>query len=182
MTSTPDLTRSVAAVRALFDAAACSCAVVEADGETLRFTAADGVGAADIVGVQMPVSRGIAGWAVISGQPLAVRDVVSDARFARDVAEATRYVPTTILAAPMFDDAGEALGVVSVLDPRVDQASDWTLAVLGTLAAQIALLVTAGPRTAAPRMEEFGRQVLELARGYGDLRDEGQEPPESTDR
>jgi signal transduction protein with GAF and PtsI domain len=166
MTANPDLTRSVAAVRALFDAAACSCALVAEDGETLRFAAADGEGAAGIVGVEMPASRGIAGWAVMSGQAIAVSDVGNDARFARDVAEATSYVPTTILAAPMFDDEGETLGVVSVLDPRIDQASDWTLAVLGTLASQIALLVGAGPREGTPRLEELGRRVLELTEGY----------------
>jgi signal transduction protein with GAF and PtsI domain len=166
MTVEPDLSRSVAAVRALFDAAACSCALVDPDGETLRFAAADGAGADGIVGVEMPVSRGIAGWAVISGQPIAVSEVANDARFARDVAEATSYVPTTILAAPMFDDDGETLGVLSVLDPRVDQASDWTLAVLGTLASQVALLVSAGPRDDVPRLEELGRRVLELTEGF----------------
>ena len=166
-----DLTSSVAAVRTLFDAAACSCALVDADGETLRFAAADGAGAEGIIGVEMPVSRGIAGWAVISGQPIAVRDVGADARFARDVAEATSYLPTTILAAPMFDHEGETLGVLSVLDPRIDQASDWVLAVLGTLASQVALLVASGPRADEPRLEELGRRVLELTSGYreGDL-------------
>jgi signal transduction protein with GAF and PtsI domain len=166
MTAAPDLTRSVAAVRSLFDAAACSCALVDAAGAVLRYVAADGAGAADITGVEMPVSRGIAGWAVMSGQPIAVSDVDADARFARDVAEATHYLPTTILAAPMFDEDGEALGVVTVLDPRVDQASDWTLAVLGTLASQIALLVTAGPAAGDPRLEELARRVLDLTEDF----------------
>ena len=135
------LSRSVAAIRTLFGAAACSVALVDGDGATLRFVASDGAGADAIVGVVLPVGRGSAGWAVMSGQPIAVRDVASDARFARDVAESTRYVPTSILAAPLFDDDGEALGVLSVLDPTVDAAADWTLAVVGTLAAQVALLV-----------------------------------------
>ena len=59
-----DLTSSVAAVRTLFDAAACSCALVDADGETLHFAAADGAGAAGIIGVEMPVvarHRGLGG-------------------------------------------------------------------------------------------------------------------------
>src|SRR5215467_7511780 len=84
----------VQATRSLFGAAACSVALVEADGETLVFVASDGAGADEIVGVRIPVSRGIAGWAAMSGQPIAVRDVQTDARFARDVAESTHYVPT----------------------------------------------------------------------------------------
>jgi signal transduction protein with GAF and PtsI domain len=161
------LSRSVAAIRALFGAAASSVALVDPDGATLRFVASDGAGADAIVGVQLPVGRGIAGWAVMSGQPIAVRDVASDSRFARDVAEATEYVPTVILAAPMFDEDGEALGVLSVLDPTVDAAADWTLAVCGTLAAQVALLV---PGTAGGAVDggltELARHVLAAVDEY----------------
>jgi signal transduction protein with GAF and PtsI domain len=163
MTPGPDLTSSLAAIRALFGAAACSCALVDEDGATMTFAAADGVGAAEIVGVELPVGRGIAGWAVMSGQPIATRDVGTDPRFARDVAEATHYIPTSILAAPIFDGEGEVLGVVSVLDPTVDQGSDWTLAVLGTLASQVGLIVSllgAAPAAEASRLEELGRRVL----------------------
>ena len=138
----PELTRAVAAVRSLFSAAACSCALVEADGETLRFVAADGVGAQAIVGVTLPVSRGIAGWAVMSGQSLVVADVREDARHARDIAEATEYLPETILATPLVDDAGEVVGVVEVLDPQQrGEHSGFDLDVLGVVAAQLATLV-----------------------------------------
>ena len=139
----PALGRCVEATRSLFGAAACSIALVDGDGATLRFVASDGAGAEEIVGVSIPVSRGIAGWAAMSGQPIAVRDVQSDARFARDVAEATRYVPDAIYAAPMLDAEGEVLGVASVLDPDVDEASDWTLHVLGTIAGLMALVTAA---------------------------------------
>ena len=124
MAADPDLTASVAAVRALFGAAACSCALVDEEGSSLTYVAADGEGAREILGVVLPVGRGIAGWAVMSGQPIAVRDVTADPRFARDVAEATHYVPISILAAPLFDDAGDALGVLSVLDSTVNESSE----------------------------------------------------------
>ena len=64
-------------------------ALVDEEGETLRFVASDGAGAEAIVGVTIPVSRGIAGWAAMSGQPISVRDVQTDARFARDVERGT---------------------------------------------------------------------------------------------
>lgn len=160
------LTASVAAIRTLYAAAACSVALVADDGGTLSFVASDGAGAEEILGVALPVGRGIAGWAVMSGQPIAVRDVASDPRFARDVAESTHYVPTSILAAPMFDPAGEAIGVLSVLDPAVDAAADWTLAVLGTLASQVALLPRAGASGQDPRLVELGRRVLAAVEDY----------------
>lgn len=167
MAADPALTRSVAAIRTLYGAAACSCALVDETGAQLGFVASDGEGAEHIVGVQLPVGRGIAGWAAMSGQPIAVSDVRSDGRFARDVAESTHFVPTSILAAPMFDADGEVAGVLSVLDPTVDQASDWALAVLGTLAAQLAALVARGgePDSDAGRWERFGRRVLAAVEG-----------------
>ncbi len=167
----PDLVPTLAAIRSLFGAAACSCALVTAAEDALTFVAADGEGAAEIVGVDLPIGRGIAGWAVMSGQPIAVRDVRNDARFARDVAESTDYVPTSVLAAPLHDLDGEALGVIEVLDPTVDQASDWTLAVLGSLAVPVAALVALG-RAATDdgetvRLAELGRRVLGAVGAYG---------------
>ena len=163
--STTDLTASVAAIRELFGAAACSCALADDAGEQLRFVAADGAGAREILGVQIPVSRGIAGWAAMSGQPIAVRDVRTDARFARDVAESTNYVPTAILAAPLLSPDGEVLGVVEVLDPQVDEGSDWTLTVLGTLASHMAMLVEHHADDDSP-LAQLGAEVLRAVGRY----------------
>lgn len=166
MATSSSLTDAVAAIRGLFDAAACSIALV--DGATLRYVAADGAGAAEIVGVQMPISKGIGGWTVMSGQPIAVRDVASDPRFARDVAESTRYVPTAIVTAPLFDAEGDGCGVLTLLDPADDQNSGWTLRVLGTLAALVGTIVAADNQQddGDRQMAALGRHVAALV---GDL-------------
>jgi GAF domain-containing protein len=135
--------------RRVFGAAACSLAVLEPDEEHLLFRAADGAGAEEVVGLRLPVSRGIAGWVVSSGQPIAVHDVRADPRFAVDVAESTGYVPQSILAAPMTA-SGEAIGVVEVLDRRpVDGRDDMELLTL--FATQAALAVDLVDRTSAAR-------------------------------
>jgi signal transduction protein with GAF and PtsI domain len=164
----PALGRCVVATRTLFSAAACSIALVDDDGSTLRFVAADGAGADEIVGVTIPVSRGIAGWAAMSGEPIAVRDVQADARFARDVAESTHYVPTAIHAAPLLDADGEVVGVMSVLDPAVDESSDWTLNVLGTIAGLTALVASGegGAADAPQPLAELGSDVLRLVASW----------------
>jgi signal transduction protein with GAF and PtsI domain len=170
------LGRSVRATRSLFAAAACSVALVDDEGETLTYVVADGAGAKEIVGVTIPVGRGIGGWAAMSGQPIAVRDVQTDARFARDVAESTNYVPSAILAAPLMTADGEVIGVTSVLDADVDETSDWTLHVLGTLASHMALLVT-GARDEASQggqsasgpdagLDALGRDVVRLVQEW----------------
>jgi signal transduction protein with GAF and PtsI domain len=166
----PALGRCVEATRSLFGAAACSIALVGEDGGTLEFVASDGAGSEEIVGVTIPVSRGIAGWAAMSGQPIAVRDVQTDARFARDVAESTRYVPDAIYAAPMLDADGEVLGVASVLDPAVEETSDWTLHVLGTIAGLMALVTTATAVTSQPAgqqpLADLGGDLLRLVESW----------------
>src|ERR671921_913833 len=103
------LRAATTAARSLFDAAACSCALLETDGETIRFVAAAGAGADAIVGMRMGTDRGIAGWVAMTGQAIVVADVRTDPRFARDVAEETLYVPTSIMAAPLLTDTGDVL-------------------------------------------------------------------------
>ncbi|HEY6532837.1 MAG TPA: GAF domain-containing protein [Acidimicrobiales bacterium] len=100
-----------------FDATAASVATVSEAGDALEYVAAHGPGADAIVGQRLPLARGIGGFAAVSGQTLLVDDLSNDARFARDVAEASGYVPRAILASPIVDDAGSVIGVLSILDP-----------------------------------------------------------------
>jgi subtilisin family serine protease len=97
-----------------FGAAACSLALLE--GEQLAYVAAVGPGAERLVGSRLPTDRGIAGWVTQSEQAVVVADAGADERFARDVAESTGYVPTSMIVVPVFTGAG-LLGVLSVLDP-----------------------------------------------------------------
>jgi GAF domain-containing protein len=130
---------SITAVgRRAFDAAACSIALLEPDDEHLVFRAATGAGAEEVLGLRLPVNRGLAGWVVSSGQPIAVHDVRADPRFAVDVAESTGYVPRSILAAPVTT-SGDAIGVIEVLDS--DNRSRDDLDLLTALAAHAALAV-----------------------------------------
>lgn len=140
-----ELVAAVAAVHQLFAAAACSCALVEDDNSTLRFAAAVGAGAEAILGVTLPIGQGIAGWAAMSGEPIAVADVATDTRFEHDVAESTNYVPTSIMAAPIVSRDGEVLGVLEVLDPATQGTNTGQdLNVLGALASQLATIVQLG--------------------------------------
>ena len=125
--------------RRLFGAAACSLALLSEDGSELRYTTAAGAGAEDTTGMRIPLSQGIAGWVVQSGQPIAISDVTNDPRFSREMAEQTGYVPQTILAVPV-ETPQRMLGVISLLDRdsrRPDAEQDMTL--LSLFADQAAL-------------------------------------------
>ena len=115
-----ELLRSITeAAKNIFEAAACSLALLDDAQEELTFYVASGAGAEDVIGMRVPVGQGIAGWVVSSGQPIEIADVTRDPRFARDVAETTGYVPRAILAMPLETERA-MLGVIEVLDRRAD--------------------------------------------------------------
>jgi signal transduction protein with GAF and PtsI domain len=100
---------------------AASCSVALIDDDALHYVAASGRGAEGILGVRLPLGRGIAGYAAASGQTIEVDQVSADPRFARDVAERTGYVPRAVLAATIVGSSGDVLGVLSILDRDRDR-------------------------------------------------------------
>lgn len=110
------LLQTVAEVaRSVFGAAAASVFLLDQRSNELVFEAVCGAGEDDLVGTRFPSGTGLAGWVVMSGQPLIVDDVSEDPQFARDVAASTGYVPRSIIAAPLIR-RGECVGVLEVLD------------------------------------------------------------------
>jgi GAF domain-containing protein len=157
--------------REVFGAAACSLALLSEDESELVYTTAAGAGATDVTGMRMPSNRGVAGWVVRSGQPIAVSDVSNDARFSQGVAEQTGYVPQSIVAVPVMS-ASEMLGVLSLLDRDENRGSaDKDMRVLSIFANQAAMALES-VRT----FNNIGRvllQAVEAAAGDGSSLAEG---------
>ena len=109
------LTDLCTAARLAFGASAVSLAEVEHDH--VRYVAAAGSGAEAIVGTELPLARGLAGYVAASGQALAIDEPASDPRFARDVAERTGYVPQTLLLVPVVGRTGSTVGVITRARP-----------------------------------------------------------------
>jgi GAF domain-containing protein len=144
---TDELLRSLTeTARRLFGAAACSLALLSEDESELVYTVAAGQGADDVTGMRIPASRGIAGWVVQSGQPIAISDVASDPRFAREQAEQTGYIPRAILAVPV-ETPGRLLGVISLLDRDSRRpGAEQDMALLSLFADQAALALASVER------------------------------------
>ncbi len=106
--------------RTIFGAEAASIFLYDEEADELVFEAVSGRGEGTLVGARFPSSTGIAGFALVTRQPLVVDDLDADPRFSRDRAEATGYVPTSIVASPLLHDE-RALGVLSVLDRAPDR-------------------------------------------------------------
>lgn len=111
----------VEAAARIFNAAAASILLVNEQEQVLVFKVAYGAANRDLVGMKFPLNQGIAGYVVMTGQPLTVSNVRTDPRFNQDFARSTGYVPNSILAAPLL--AGDrVIGVMEVLD-KINAAS-----------------------------------------------------------
>jgi signal transduction protein with GAF and PtsI domain len=137
----PPLTRTLddlcALVAVSVGAPACSVARFDSTDDHLEYIASHGPGAEQLVGTRLPITRGLAGFVVQSGQSVAIDDVRSDPRFARDVAERTGYVPTSVLAVPIRSTGNLDMpaGVLSVLDRSADSSTSLAVAQRGAATA-----------------------------------------------
>ena len=129
----------VEVARAIFRAKASSIFLLDEEADELVFEAVAGEGSEELVGRRFPSSTGIAGFVLVSRQPLVIEDVLTDPRFSRETAESTGFVPKGLMAVPLLHDE-RALGVLEVLDRPSD--ARFTLAemeLLGLFANQAAI-------------------------------------------
>jgi GAF domain-containing protein len=154
----------VEVARAIFAARASSVFLLDEENDELVFEAVAGEGAESLIGQRIPSSTGIAGWVLVTRQPLVLEDVGNDPRFARDVAESTGYVPQGLMCVPLLHDE-KALGVLNVLD-RASQFTLEEMELLGLFANQaaIALDLLQRARRAQAILAESGDEAGELAR------------------
>jgi GAF domain-containing protein len=146
----------VEAAARIFGARAASIALVLEGGREMEFKVAFNTGDQNVVGLRIPVNKGIAGYVTMTGQPLAVSDVQQDARFNRDFAESTGYIPQSILATPLISH-GQVIGVMEVLD-KLDAPSFGLqdMELLGIFANQAAVAIAQ-----SQQIEHLGQALLE---------------------
>lgn len=109
------LQATVETARGIFRAKAASVFLLDEATDELVFEAVAGEGADTLVGMRFPSSTGVAGWVLVTRQPLVVDDLTKDTRFSREAAESTGYVPRGLMAVPLLTE-DTALGVLEVLD------------------------------------------------------------------
>jgi GAF domain-containing protein len=129
----------VEVARAIFGAQASSIFLLDEENDELVFEAIAGPGADTLIGQRFPSSTGIAGWVLVTRQPLVIENVTEDPRFAKGFAETTGYVPKGLMAVPLLHEE-RALGVLEVLDrPQRSQFSLVEMDLLGLFANQAAI-------------------------------------------
>ncbi|MDX6407836.1 MAG: hypothetical protein QOE13_907 [Gaiellaceae bacterium] len=146
--------------RAIFKAKASSILLLDEATDELVFEAAADEASEALIGKRFPSSTGVAGFVLVSRQPLVIEDVLSDPRFSRETAESTGFVPKGLMAVPLLHDE-RVLGVLEVLDRPSD--TRFTLAemeLLGLFANQAAIALD---------LLQRARRAHEALRGDGEL-------------
>ena len=152
--------------RSIFGAQAASIFLLDEEADELVFEAVAGKGERSLIGLRIPSSTGIAGWTLVTRQPLVIEDLTQDPRHAREVAERSGYVPKGIMSVPLLADE-RALGVLQVLDrPKRPDFSLQEMELLGLFANQaaIALDLLQRSRRAKAALDESGGDVAVVAR------------------
>ena len=83
----------------------------------LRFLTAIGKVADQLIGITIPAGKGIAGFVLSSGQPMAITDVGEDSAFYAEIDRHTGFSTQTILATPLRYN-GEVVGVLEYVNRR----------------------------------------------------------------
>lgn len=94
-----------------------SVLVRDGDEGDLRFLSAIGKVAEKLLDVTVPAGKGIAGFVMSSGQPMAVSDVGEEQSFYAEVDKKTGYSTQMILATPLRH-GGEVIGVLEYINRR----------------------------------------------------------------
>jgi GAF domain-containing protein len=166
------LQATVEVARGIFSAKAATVFLYDAETDELVFEAVAGAGADSLIGERIPSSTGIAGWVLVTRQPLVLEDVTQDPRWGGQViAEQTGYTPKGLMAVPLIHEE-DSVGVLQVLDrPQKVRFSLEEMDLLGLFANQaaIALDLLGKARRARAVLEESGADVEALARLAGQL-------------
>jgi GAF domain-containing protein len=133
------LQATVEVARAIFRAKASSVLLLDEEADELVFEAVSGQGSDTLLAQRFPSSTGVAGWVLVTRQPLVIDDLTKDTRFSRDAAESTGYMPRSLMAVPLLVD-DRALGVLEVLDrPESEPFSLADMNLLGLFGNQAAI-------------------------------------------
>ena len=156
----------VEVARAIFSARGASIFLLDEQTDELVFEAVASEEDQHLVGLRFPSGQGVAGWVLVTRQPIVIEDVTQDPRFAKEVAESTGYVPKGLMAVPLLHEE-DALGVLEVLDrPQRPGFALMEMDLLSLFANQaaIALDLLRRARRANSALEATGGEAAVVAR------------------
>jgi diguanylate cyclase (GGDEF)-like protein len=103
-------------IHQLVNCEAWSVLILDRDDATmLNFAAAYGPIKEQLMGIRIPIGKGIAGWVAKHRQPLIVNHAKDDPRFFNKIDESLQFVTRDILCAPLISRS-RAIGVIEMVN------------------------------------------------------------------
>ncbi len=148
-------------ISGLLNAEAATLFVHDRDNRELWGRAVKGESLKDI---RIPDSMGIAGHVFSTGRTLMLGDAYDDARFNPEIDRQSGFHTCSVIAAPLRHLSGPVLGVLQVLDRKVDAFSAEDKALVEGISAQVAAVLDN-----VMLVEQLRRGAEELASRVSDL-------------
>jgi len=134
------LSKVITSTNEIFEAEAGSVALLEPSGKELLIKAAVGSGAGAVLGIKIPVDRGVIGWVVTHNTPAVISDVSKDERFFSDIDKETGFATKSILCAPLRVN-NRVTGALELMNMHPRFLSDNGLKILSVIADHAALAI-----------------------------------------
>lgn len=123
------------------DTEAASILLLDEKTGELRFEAAMGVNAAEIISTAVPLEQSIAGWIVRHNQPQIVKNVYGDPRHYSKIDRQTKFITRSLMGVPL-KVKHKTIGVLEVLNKRKNNSfTKHDLNILEVIAAQVAVTI-----------------------------------------
>jgi len=106
-----------------------SLALIDGSGERLKFLASSAGDVNTIIGLELDLGEGIAGWVAKTGQGVIIPEVKEEPRFAPDIDWITGFTTKAIACAPLRS-RGNVIGVLEAINPIDNRFSPDALEVL----------------------------------------------------
>ena len=114
--------------------------------------------------IRVPAASGLVGSVMKDGKTLVLADAYEDSRFNPEVDRLSGFKTRSVIAAPLQHVSGRMLGVVEVLDRKINAFSPEDVSLVETVAAQIAAVLDN-----VFLLEELRSQNDELRKAQGEL-------------
>lgn len=137
----PLLDRTMDLVTEIAPSEAGSLMLLSPDKQVLRFSVAKGAAAGALLGQEIPVGQGIAGWVAKTGIPLIVNNVEAEPKWKREFADKASFPTRRILCVPLKSRA-EVIGVIELVNKvRDEDYNDDDLEIIELLGAHLSTLI-----------------------------------------
>ncbi|MBO6584625.1 MAG: SpoIIE family protein phosphatase [Gracilimonas sp.] len=149
----------------IMDTEASSLFLLSEDKSKLTLTIPTGPATAELSGKSMPSNQGLSGWVVQNVEPVLVRDVQKDPRFAGELSVSSSFTTKDLICVPLINHNGKVIGALQAINKKnPEELSEDLIPVFQTMANQAAIAIENAKLQQERIEKELMDKELEVAR------------------